>query len=137
VALSANAEALLGTLLVEHGVVSEAEVERALIEQAEIGGRLGELLVARGALSRPSLARAVAAQSGVLLETEAGFGTGLRGLIEHRHLQRSGLSPRTFETEPDYAVPTRRERRLGFERRSGSERRSESRPSSPDEVMDR
>jgi len=122
-ALSTSNGEQLGKLLIEYGVVSEAEVERALMEQAQTGGRLGELLVARGALSRPSLARAVAAQSGVMLETEAGFGSGLRGLIEDRHLQRSGLRPQTFDTEPDDSVPTRRERRLGVERRSLSERR--------------
>src|SRR5262249_62406171 len=52
---TANAEQL-GMLLIEHGVVSEEEVQRALSEQAETGGRLGELLVARGAPSRPSRA---------------------------------------------------------------------------------
>ena len=82
----------LGALLVEHGVVAPAEVESALVRQTQSGGRLGEILLERQLLSRPLLERILARQAGVVLEEEDGFGTGLRALIEYRHLQRSGRS---------------------------------------------
>jgi len=77
--------ALLGAVLVEQGMVSGGDVERALDAQAESGKRLGEILVDLGLLCRPQLDRAVAGQTGVELEQEAGYGAGLRAAIERRH----------------------------------------------------
>ena len=42
----------IGDLLVAHGLVSQDEVERALQEQAEAGGRLGDILERSGIVSR-------------------------------------------------------------------------------------
>ena len=75
----------LGRLLVEQGLITEDELERALVEQASTGRPLGETLVELGFVSGPALSRALAAQYGLELTTEAGFGTGLRGEIERRH----------------------------------------------------
>ena len=75
----------LGELLVAKGLVSEDELELALIEQADTGRLLGAILVERGYVSGPALAVALAEQYGVELATERGFGTGLWAEIERRH----------------------------------------------------
>lgn len=80
----------LGRLLVEQGLITEEELERALEEQASTRGRLGDTLVELGLVSGPALSRALAAQYGLELTTECGFGTGLRGEIERRHLRGRG-----------------------------------------------
>jgi hypothetical protein len=75
----------LGCLLVEQGLLSEDELERALEAQASTGRRLGETIVELGFVSHPALSRALAAQYGIELKGETGFGTGLRAEIERRH----------------------------------------------------
>jgi hypothetical protein len=57
----------LGTLLVEHGLLTAAELDRALAEQRRTGRLLGQVLVTRGYVSASSLVRALAAQHGVAL----------------------------------------------------------------------
>ena len=74
----------LGRLLVEQGLLSEAELERALDEQARTGRRLGETLVDLGFVSYAALSHALAHQYGIEPEAETGFGTGLRAQIERR-----------------------------------------------------
>ena len=54
----------LGKLLVEKGLVSEADLEQALARQ-EGSRRLGEILVERGAISGADLARALGEQHGL------------------------------------------------------------------------
>jgi hypothetical protein len=76
---------LLGTMLVEQGAVNDDDVEVALRTQLETGDRLGEILVQRGLVCRPELVRALALQSGVELDEQRGFGTGLPAAIERRH----------------------------------------------------
>jgi hypothetical protein len=65
----------LGRLLVETGVLSDAQLEDALTEQRDHGRRLGEVLIARGLLSAPALAHALALQQGVELEVTDGAET--------------------------------------------------------------
>jgi hypothetical protein len=60
----------LGKLLVELGLVTESQLERALAVQREEHGRLGEILVSRGLLSGSELAQALAEQHGVQLEAQ-------------------------------------------------------------------
>src|SRR5439155_240730 len=60
----------LGKLLVELGLVTESQLERALAHQSEEHGRLGEILVSRGLLSGSELAQALAEQHGVELEPQ-------------------------------------------------------------------
>jgi type IV pilus assembly protein PilB len=79
---------LLGSVLVEQGVVEPDDLEEAVQAQPGSGERLGELLVSRGLICRPELDRAIATQSGVDLVEEAGFGSGLRAAIERRHRYR-------------------------------------------------
>ena len=74
----------LGRLLVEQGLLTGDELERALAEQQVTGERLGETIVKLGLVSGPELASALAAQYGIELTTEKGFGTGLRSEIQRR-----------------------------------------------------
>ena len=75
----------LGRLLVEQGLLTDDELEQALAEQQVTGERLGETIVKCGFVSGPELAAALAAQYGIELTTEKGFGTGLRSEIQRRH----------------------------------------------------
>jgi hypothetical protein len=80
----------LGELLVAKGLVTKAELELALAEQADTDRLLGAILVERGYVSGPALAIALAEQYGVELKTERGFGTGLWAEIDRRHRQGRG-----------------------------------------------
>ena len=75
----------LGRLLVERGLLTDLELEQALAAQQTTGKRLGETIVALGFVSGPDLTSVLAAQYGVELTTESGFGTGLRSQIQQRH----------------------------------------------------
>jgi hypothetical protein len=83
----------LGELLVEKGLVTEDELQRALKEQEETEQLLGTILVERGFVSGPALAIALAEQYGVELSAERGFGTGLWAEIDRRHRAGRGLPP--------------------------------------------
>jgi hypothetical protein len=112
----------LGVLLRAHGVLDESEVDRALADQERSGGQLGQILLEQGLISRPLLDRVLAQQAGIVLEAEAGFGTGLRGLIERRHLERSGVRVPSFD--PDFRIDEALdERRLDDRRAQGDRRR--------------
>lgn len=113
----------LGSMLVEQGLLSQAELKQALKDQKQTGGKLGEILLAQGKVSRPLLDRFLANQGGVVLEEELGFGSGLRAMIEQRHLERSGIPVRLIPSNeaPETSVPLR-DRRLA-DRRAQSDRR--------------
>ena len=64
----------LGALLVEKGLLTEAELEAALSEQRRTGRLVGQILVESGVLSAFSLARALTEQHGVELPTETVLG---------------------------------------------------------------
>jgi hypothetical protein len=75
----------LGRLLVEQGLLSEAQLEHALEEQESTGRRLGETLVELGFVSHAALSHALAEQYGFEPKAETGFGTGLRAELERRY----------------------------------------------------
>src|SRR5215212_9707446 len=79
---------LLGEVLVEQGVLTPEELEEALAIQARDGGLLGEIIVACGYACRPTITNALAEQRGMVLQPQAGFGSGLRGKIQRRHAER-------------------------------------------------
>lgn len=56
---------LLGELLVESGIVSAADVQKALAFQQQFGGRIGSVMVRMGALSEESLLPVLARQLGI------------------------------------------------------------------------
>src|SRR5690606_40750728 len=58
---------LLGELLVERQVVSQADVRKALAFQEQFQGRIGSILVRLGALSEESLLPVLASQLGMPL----------------------------------------------------------------------
>ena len=113
----------IGALLVAHGIVQSQEIELALADQQRSGRRLGEILVEQDLVSRPLLARVLAEQVGVALEAERGFGSGLRALIERRHLERSG---RQAEHADSHTAPSP-DRRVGSRRQSGNRRKADRR----------
>ena len=72
--------------------MTTSEIKRALTEQRKTGRRLGEIIFERGLASVPTLVTVLARQLEVELETERGFGAGLRRAIEERHrLMRGDL----------------------------------------------
>jgi hypothetical protein len=75
----------LGQVLLSRGHVTDAEISYALAEQAKSGELLGEILVKRGAVSQPVVSRALEEQGRAGLETEHGFGTGLRDALARRN----------------------------------------------------
>ncbi len=102
----------LGRLLVEQGLLTDDELERALAVQQATGKRLGETIVDLRFVSGPDLANALATQYGIELTVETGFGTGLRAQIQRRHEDDRGLPPqpvlsivKTPQVEPDDVAP--------------------------------
>ena len=81
-------------------MLAASELEQALARQQETGKRLGETIVDLGFVSGPELANALAAQYGIELTTEQGFGTGLRSEIQRRH-EHSGRGTVRLEAVPD------------------------------------
>lgn len=68
----------LGRLLVERGVLGEAQLAVALREQRRTGRRLGDLVVALRFASAEDVARALASQQGGFVKTEHGMAFGVR-----------------------------------------------------------
>ena len=71
----------LGELLVEKGLITEAQLEHALAAQQQSGAPLGEILVGLGFASAPAMANALADQRGGPLRTEYGFSMGPTRLV--------------------------------------------------------
>jgi hypothetical protein len=61
----------LGRLLIQHGHITEAQLDAALAEQAATGQRLGQILIAGGAVTAFQLAAALAEQQGLVAESRA------------------------------------------------------------------
>jgi hypothetical protein len=60
----------LGDLLIDEGLLTEGELEQALVEQARSGRLLGQILVSNSYLSAFSLARVLSEQHGVALSAK-------------------------------------------------------------------
>lgn len=90
----------LGRLLVEAGLLTEAELEDALAEQQRSRRPLGEILVERGFVSGGAVANALASQHGGLLRTEYGVATGLRPRGAHGSGAAPPLPPPVLPGEP-------------------------------------
>jgi DNA repair exonuclease SbcCD ATPase subunit len=75
----------LGQLFVERGLITQDELEEALVEQQETRKRLGAILVSRGLVSGPELTSVLVDQLGMELTKESGFGSGLWDEIRRRH----------------------------------------------------
>jgi hypothetical protein len=98
----------LGELLVEQGLVSPEDLERALEEQARTGRKLGEYFVEAELVSLDQLTNVLLQQCGVDLSTDTGFGSGLRDKLA------AGSEPRRepvrFEFPTEEAAPERSRR---------------------------
>jgi hypothetical protein len=78
---SAPHRAPLGEVLIRHGHLTGDDLTSALAEQARSGKLIGEILIERGKVSRPAVNRALETQRAREMETEHGFGSGLRDAI--------------------------------------------------------
>ena len=63
----------IGELLVEQGKISERDVERTLLAQAEMGGVFGQVLVKLGLVSEADVASALSVQLSVALLATADY----------------------------------------------------------------
>jgi hypothetical protein len=68
----------LGQVLLQSGYISDADIVRALADQAKSGKLIGEILVDQGAVSRPVVSRALEEQASGPAGSEKGFFSGLR-----------------------------------------------------------
>lgn len=66
----------LGTLLIERGLLSAAQLQDALLEQQRSGIPLGQAVVRLGYVSPAAVAQALATQQGGLAKTEFGMALG-------------------------------------------------------------
>lgn len=66
----------LGQLFVERGLITQDELEEALLEQQETRKRLGAILISRGLVSGPEVTSVLVDQLGTELTRESGFGSG-------------------------------------------------------------
>src|SRR4029077_19965848 len=83
----------LGQLFVERGLITQDELEEALVEQQETRKRLGAILIARGLVSGPELTSVLVDQLGMELTKESGFGSGLWDEIRRRHPRANDRAP--------------------------------------------
>lgn len=67
----------LGTIMVEEGFLTPAQLEYAIAEQHHSGKPIGQVLVELGLVSAGAVANALAEQHGGLLRTEFGISAGL------------------------------------------------------------
>ena len=74
--MSEQPRRLLGQILIEMALISEAQLSEALEAQQETGQFLGEILIAHGWVSRPDIGDALRVQRGLLAEPEPGLGGG-------------------------------------------------------------
>jgi hypothetical protein len=78
----------LGEFLVEKGLLTGVQLDAALGEQEDTGRLLGEIVVDLGFVPMITLVNVLTEQLHGELETQNGFGTGLRQVIETQLLQR-------------------------------------------------
>ena len=107
----------LGELLVERDLITPAQLEEALAEQAQSGRRLGEIIVAAGLVSRERLTQVLLEQCGLDLSTQGGFGYGLRGQLERRGVDpvvEAVRPPVVFRVEKVEESSSNGRKRVGF-----------------------
>jgi hypothetical protein len=83
----------LGSLLVEKGLVTQEELDIALVEHERTGRRLGEVLVDLGVVSGSGVTKVLLEQLGVDLSQESGFGSGLRDQLDRRAAEAESRPP--------------------------------------------
>lgn len=89
---------LLGALLVEHGLLSAAQLQEALVEQQRTGRPLGQVIVRQGYVSRGAVAQALATQRGGIAKSEFGMAIGFETDVE-----RTVQGPPPLSAQPSAA----------------------------------
>lgn len=70
--MESAAKRRLGDIFVERGLITDEQLQEALVVQQDTGGRLGEILVERGFITRVALAGVISEQWDELRLTERG-----------------------------------------------------------------
>ena len=66
----------LGSLLVERGLITDEQLQHALVEQGQSGLPLGQVLIGLSYVTAATVAQALATQQGGVVKTEFGLSTG-------------------------------------------------------------
>jgi hypothetical protein len=109
----------LGELLVDHSLITAADLEQALEDQERTGRKLGQVVVEAGLISIEELTTVLLEQCGIDISTQEGFGSGLRDELARRGRRRERDPVRfefTAEPEPEKRPRVRRSRRLSLAR---------------------
>ena len=104
----------LGTLLVEKGFITDAQLRQALAVQREEGGFLGEVLVDRGWLTASDLVMALAAQLGLDFDVKRASERAEPGMIlsaerpaaHFEVLEQIGAEPQLLRTTDTFMEAT-------------------------------
>jgi len=83
----------LGRLLVEDGLITEDQLDRALENQVRTRRLLGDILIELGYVSADDVGRALASQAALASGERAVFGTGLRSELERRGVDQPQPAP--------------------------------------------
>jgi hypothetical protein len=94
----------LGTILVQRGVLTEAQLNAALVEQQRTGERLGTILVRFGYTAGPTIGVGLATQHGGMLKTEYGYAVPPEGAARATAPRSAEPARPAGEPEPDAAV---------------------------------
>jgi hypothetical protein len=97
-----HARSRLGDVLVDAGVLTRAQLERALAEQAAWGGRLGQVLLSLGLVEEGLLASAIARQLGLRVVNldRLHLAPGVSQLLPLDVAERYGIMPLGRREEP-------------------------------------
>lgn len=91
----------LGELLVDRGLLTQAQLDAALLAQQQTGRPLGEIIVSHGFVSGAMVAQALATQRGGLTRTEYGYATGFAS----GSAEGAVVAPPPFSPQPDEPAP--------------------------------
>lgn len=96
------ARSRLGDVLVDAGVLTDEQLERALAEQAAWGGRLGQILLHLGLVEEQNLASAIGRQLGLRVVDldRLQLKSGVRQLLPLEVAERYGIMPLGRREEP-------------------------------------
>ena len=97
----------LGELLVEQGKISERDVERALLGQAEMGGMFGQVLVKLGLVSDLDVASALSQQLNIPLQPSADYPEApiqIEGIAQEFLVSNGVVPVAVSDTEANFAA---------------------------------
>jgi len=101
--MAAKVKRRLGQLLMEHGLVTQQQLDQALTAQQVYGGRLGTILVEHGHVHEDDLARVLSEQSGMQViarDTLQEIDPRVIALVPRSVAERYHVVPFRFEIDP-------------------------------------